>query len=74
MIAAHPGWPALLNSLQNEAIMKMMKAAQMIQKMVPGGLPSVVCSTCAKKALCANGMNDVMESKLFGLQRWANGR
>jgi hypothetical protein len=48
--------------------MKMMKAAQMIQKMGPGGLPSalVLYSTCAKKKLCANARSDVIEAKLLG--------
>jgi hypothetical protein len=47
--------------------MKMMKAAQMIQKMGLGGLPPalVLYSTYAKKKLCANGRSDVIEAKLL---------
>ena len=75
MIAAQPGWPALVKTFQQAATIKIMTASQQIQNSGPGACPwpeaEYEYSTCpsksagVKKTVCVTSMNEFIELKSY---------
>ena len=75
MIAAQPGWPALVKTFQQAAMIKIMTASQTIQNSGPGAYPlpeaEYEYSTCPSKrvgmsrTVCVTSMSEFIELKSY---------
>ena len=75
MIAAQPGWPALVKTFQQAAMIKIMNASQKIQNSGPGACPlpdaEYEYSTCPSKrvgmskAVCVTSMSEFIALKSY---------
>ena len=75
MIDAQPGWPALVKTFQQPAMIKIMTASQKIQNSGPGACPwpeaEYEYSTCASnrvgvsRRVCVTWMSKFMAMKSY---------